>query len=96
MKDKKEVFIIVYRATEQKEVYSEDDNGNEQVYLYGTTKILTRETTTPQKDFEDIGELNANNPPYDIFEVIAVFNKDTREEIPLISFYNSERIDEDL
>lgn len=86
-------YVIIYKSTHKHDVYYEDPNsdyGNEQHYLEGKTSVNTKEVvgfSAMQKECEEIGEANADNPPYDEYHVVCVYEKDTKEDVPKSYWY---------
>jgi hypothetical protein len=81
-------YVIIYKATHKQGVYEEDPDseyGNEIHYLKGKTLVEIKEVgglEAMQKECEGIGEANADNPPYDEYEVILVYEKMSKEVVP--------------
>lgn len=87
MQDEQEAYTIIVKETHKKDCYDEDDNGNETHYLDGETIISFREIKGIQNlktEVERIGDANADNPPYDEYEVLAVYETFTKR---LVSEY---------
>jgi len=84
-------YRIIVRKFEGKDSYDEDDNGNETHSIEGVPKIdfVDCGPENLQKKAKEILEANADNPPYDYYHIIAVYDIDTMEIIPT-NYWNRE------
>lgn len=96
----KNTYVIIYKATHKQDVYEEDPDseyGNEIHYLKGKTLVGIKEVDgleAMQKECEEIGEANADNPPYDEYAVVLVYEKNSKEVVPEQYRYPSKSGDE--
>ena len=93
-------YVIIVKETHKKDVYEEDpdsDYGHEWHFLEGTVKIDFVEAVgidAMRKKVEEIAEANADNPPYDEYDVMTVFEKDSKMILPKCYVYQQGSDDE--
>jgi len=81
-------YVIVYKHTHKVDRYEEDPDseyGREYHYLDGDTKVETKEVLgfeAMQKECQEIGEANADNPPYDEYHIVVVYEKESHNNVP--------------
>lgn len=86
-----ETYVIVYKHKHSEDRYYEDDYGHEYHYLEGKSTFCTIDVKgieNVRKNIEEIGESNADNPPYDEYHFILVYDKDSKEIIPERMIFN--------
>jgi hypothetical protein len=80
-----EPIIIIYTETNLKEDYYEDDYGHEYQTLNGTTKVRLTECKNYKEALYEVGQIgdsNADNPPYDSYNFVIAFCKNSKEVLP--------------
>lgn len=83
-----EVFVMVWKETHKQDCYDEDPDseyGVECHSLRGKTTVHTKEVIgldALRREVNDLGEANADNPPYDEYHLIVVYEKETKELVP--------------
>jgi hypothetical protein len=77
-------YVIIYKHLHKEELYN-DPETKESYYPHGKTTVEFKEVDgfeAMQDEVEVIGEMNADNPPYDEYHVVLVYNKDTQVVVP--------------
>lgn len=80
-----EVVVLVVKELHQKDSWYENDYGQEFHSLEGVPVVCFVEVpfSKAAAKMDEIGEANADNPPYDSYSVVMAYYKLTKEVISL-------------
>ena len=88
-------FIILYTHTHKDDDYYVDDSSGYDVEHHTLTsgkKTLNQKEVVGiravWKEIEEIGSCNADNPPYDSYDVVIVYDAETKEVLPKHYWYD--------
>ena len=80
---------IIYKHTHSTDEYYEDDYGHEHHTLRGVTTLEMEDVFCKdgalqlmREKLKEIGESNADNPPYDEYQVLVTYDVLTKEILP--------------
>lgn len=87
---------IYYIASTGHDCYDEDEQGRElhTITRTNTLRIITcKDFKDAKRQYNEIMEANADNPPYDIYKVLCICYKKSKEILPKQMFYGDDEVE---